>query len=185
MFEPKKHIYLTVDEHCYLRILTKKDVSEKYVLWLNDYEVTKYTEQRYRQYSRVDIEDFVVEKFKSKFDLLFGIFKDNRHIGNIKLGPINWKHMSGEVSYFIGEKDYWGKGIASSVVKKVVQFAFNEVGLKKVNAGYYENNLGSAKVLQKCSFVIEGVKRSENVFEGKRINSLIVGLTENDNNSGC
>lgn len=69
-----------------MRILTKKDVSDKYVLWLNDYEVTKYTEQRYRQHSRVDIEDFEVEKFKSKFDLLFGIFKDNRHIGNIKLG---------------------------------------------------------------------------------------------------
>ena len=34
---------------------------------------------------------FVEEKLQSKFDFLFGIFLNNNHLGNIKLGPIDWE----------------------------------------------------------------------------------------------
>ena len=70
---------------------------------------------------------------------------------------------------------FWGKGIASRCVDTVVQFAITELGLKKINAAYYENNISSAKVLKKCGFVIEGNKVSEVIFENKRINSVLVG----------
>ena len=173
-FEQKEEMHLVVDENCSLRIITKEDVSDDYVNWMNDYEITKYTEQRFRSHSIRDVEKFVEEKLNSQSDLLFGIFIDHRHIGNIKLGPIRWEHLNGEVSYLIGNKDYWGKGIASAVVKKVVDFGFEELGLKKINAGYYENNIGSAKVLEKCGFNIEGVRHSDVIFEGKRIKSVHV-----------
>jgi RimJ/RimL family protein N-acetyltransferase len=83
--------------------------------------------------------------------------------------------MSAEVSYFIGEKNFWGKGIASKCVKTITQFGVSDLGLKKINAGYYENNIGSAKILEKCGFVVEGVKVSDIIFEKKRINSVLVG----------
>ena len=82
--------------------------------------------------------------------------------------------MSAEVSFFIGEKEFWGKGVASKCVETIVQFAITELGLKKVSAGYYENNIGSAKVFKKCGFVIEGTKVNEIIFEKKRINHVIV-----------
>lgn len=176
IFKQKEDIHLFVDEHCTLRILKKKDVSDDYVFWLKNYEITKYTEQKYRSHTSADVEEFVVEKYKSKSDLLFGIFIDNKHIGNIKLGPIRWEHLSGEVSYFIGEKEFWGRGIAFVVIKKVVEFAFNEIGLKKINASYYENNIGSAKVLEKCGFSVEGVIKSSLIFEGERIDRVLVGI---------
>ena len=87
--------------------------------------------------------------------------------------------MSAEVSYFIGEKTFWGKGIASKCVETVVHFALKELGLKKINAGYYENNIGSAKVLEKCGFIVEGNKISDVIFEDKRINSVLVGYVPN------
>jgi len=59
----------------------------------------------------------VEEKYKSNNDLLFGIFFDSYHIGNIKLGPIDFIHKVSDVSYFIGEKEYWGKGIATLIIK--------------------------------------------------------------------
>ena len=83
--------------------------------------------------------------------------------------------MSAEVSYFIGEKKFWGKGIASKCVETVVHFAVTELGLKKINAGYYENNIGSEKVLAKCGFVVEAHRISELIFEKKRINQVLVG----------
>ena len=119
--------------------------------------------------------EFVSQKYDSESDLLFGIFFDGTHIGNIKLGPLKLEHMSTEVSYFIGEKEFWGKGIASKCIETIVQFAVSELGLKKISSGYYENNIGSAKVLKKCGFVIEGTKVSEIIFENKRINHVLVG----------
>ena len=182
MLKHKEDIKLIANSNCKLRILKKEDVSDDYILWLNDFEVTKYTQQQFDSHKKLDVENFIEEKFNSKLDLLFGIYLDRKHIGNIKLGPINWEHLTAEVSYFIGEKSFVGKGIATAAVKRVVNFAFYDLNLKKVNASYYENNIGSAKVLEKCGFLIEGVKRSEFIFNGVRINSILVGFSEAESN---
>ena len=171
----KKHIQIQVDKDIFLKILTPNDVAESYVDWLNDYEVTKFTEQRYFKHTLESTMNFVSQKFDSKNDLLFGIFCDEKHIGNIKLGSIKFVHMSAKVSYFIGEKRFWGKGIASKCVRTIVKLAISDLGLKKINAGYYENNISSEKVLKKCGFVVEGIKVSDVIFENKRINSVFVG----------
>ena len=42
----KKNIKIQVNEQIFLRVLGLNDVSESYVEWLNDYEVTKFTEQK-------------------------------------------------------------------------------------------------------------------------------------------
>ncbi len=171
----KKNIKIKVTEKIFLKVLNPNDVSEPYVEWLNDYEVTKFTEQKYYRHTLESTKTFVSQKYDSESDLLFGIFFDGTHIGNIKLGPLKLEHMSTEVSYFIGEKEFWGKGIASKCIETIVQFAVSELGLKKISSGYYENNIGSAKVLKKCGFVIEGTKVSEIIFENKRINHVLVG----------
>ena len=121
----KKDIFIKVDSNCFLRVLNKRDVSENYVMWLNDYEVSKYTQQKYIKHNLKSVEKFVVEKHESSNDFLFGIFYNNIHIGNIKLGPIRWEHKSAEISYFIGNMSFWRKGIASTVVKKVVEYGID------------------------------------------------------------
>ena len=64
----------------------------------------------------------------------------------------------------------------SKVVKKLIQYSANNLNLKKINAGYYEINKGSAKIFKKCGFKIEGVKKKDVIFEDKRIDSILVGF---------
>ncbi len=168
---------LDVNAHCYLRVLTKNDVSDDYIAWMNDNDVTKYTEQRYIAHTRESVEAFVQQKICSSTDLLLGIYFEKTHVGNIKLGNVSWQHKSADISYFIGNKEFWGKGIASKCVSRIVGFSLNDIGLEKINAGYYENNIGSAKVLEKCGFKLEGRRISNVIFEGKRIDSILVGFT--------
>lgn len=148
-----------------------KDVSKKYLNWMNDLEVQKYTEQKYMYHSLTGIKKFVKEKNKSKYEFLYGIFLKrnnfNIHIGNIKLGPINFIHKTGEISYFIGEKEFWGKGYTTLAIKEIIKIA-RKKGLKKLKAGFYEMNIGSKKVLEKNNFKLEGKMKSEIVQEGKR-----------------
>ena len=98
----EKDLRIKVDEKIHLRTIVVEDVLENYVNWLNDYEVTKYTELKYFKHTLEIVANFVNQKYHSKNDLLFGIFLENSHIGSIKLGNINLHHMSSEISYFIG-----------------------------------------------------------------------------------
>ena len=151
----------------------RKDISKNYQNWMNDLEVHKYTEQKYLKHSRMNIRKFVKEKNNSKNEFLYGIFlrknNSNIHIGNIKLGPINHIHRNAEVSYFIGEKELWGKGYASIAIKEIVKIA-KKMNLKKLKAAMYEMNYGSKRVLEKNNFKLEGIFKSEVFFKKKRFN---------------
>ena len=45
-----------------LRKLKLSDVGKEYFKWMNDYEVTKFTEQRFKKHSLSDIKNFIKEK---------------------------------------------------------------------------------------------------------------------------
>ena len=156
----------------------KKDITVKYQKWMNDPEVQKYTEQKYKKNSLKNIKKFVIEKNKSKKEFLFGIFlkgkKKINHIGNIKLGPINFFHKSAEISYFVGEKNLWGKGYTTKAIKKIINLARRKK-IKKLKAGFYEMNQGSKKVLEKNGFKIEGIFKSEIKYNNKRYSSYWFG----------
>ena len=93
MMIDKKGLIIKIDHKVLLKIINLKDISNKYINWMNDYEVVKFTQQRHFVHNENTVSKFVKEKFNSKNDLLFGIFYENGHVGNIKLGPINWKKI--------------------------------------------------------------------------------------------
>ena len=157
----------------------KKDVTIKYQKWMNDPEVHKYTEQRYKKHSLKDIKNFVISKNKSKNEFLFKILLKKRnstseHIGNIKLGLINFIHKSAYISYFIGKKGLWGKAYTIKAIKEIIKIA-RKKKLKKLKAGSYEMNYGSKRVLEKNGFVKEGVFKSEIVYKKKRYSEYMYG----------
>lgn len=66
---------------------------------------------------------------------------------------------SAEVGYWLGEAA-WGRGIATEATAAFVAWAFGHIGaLERLGAGVYGGNGASARVLEKCGFVREGVLR--------------------------
>ena len=160
------------------KLSLRKDISLKYQSWMNDSEVHKFTEQKYMKHSLNNIRKFVREKNNSKNEFLYGIFlkKDSSmtHIGNIKIGPINFIHRNAELSYFIGEKKLWGKGYTSLAIIEAAKIA-KKMGIKKLKAGCYEKNIGSKKVLEKNKFKLEGKLESEYIYKKKRMAQYLFG----------
>jgi len=56
----------TIKQKIYLKELSLKDVTKNYVRWMNDYNVVKYTEQRYKKHNKKDVAKFVMEKEDQK-----------------------------------------------------------------------------------------------------------------------
>lgn len=176
----KMDLAISIDDGMVLKELRPVDVSQKYVEWLNDYDITKYTEQKYQQHCIESTKNFVREKYSSSNEILFGIFINQNHVGNVKLGPISWPHLVSEISFFIGDKNQWGKGIASKSINTVVNYGFEKLNLFKFNASYYQHNHASAKVLEKCGFKIDCVRENQLLFEGKRVDMVLVSKAKQD-----
>ncbi len=162
-----------------LKELNRDMVSVKYLKWINSKNLMQYTEQRFNKSSMKDILNFVEAKKKSKNEYLYGIFvveeNQNVHVGNIKLGPINFIHKYADISYFIGDLSYQKMGIGTSAIKKMLEISKKKFKLKKIFAGVYSNNISSQKVLIKNQFLLEGKLKNKYLYKNKRINEFLYG----------
>ena len=106
---------------------------------------------------------------------LFGIFYNCELIGNVSLGPIEQFHNRAEITYVIGSKKHWGKGIATYAVGKFCETAKRDFNFEKVFAGCAHLNEGSKHVLQKNNFTLEGVSRKQLLYNGIWMDQLDYG----------
>jgi ribosomal-protein-alanine N-acetyltransferase len=162
-------------ERLVLRSLTPEDCGLQYVAWLNDTNVNAYLETRWEAQTQESVVAFVNSMNESEHSLLLGLFvNDGRvHIGNIKLGPTNARHRFADLSYFIGNRAYEGKGLATEAVTALKVYALGTAGLKSVQAGVYEGNVGSIRVLEKSGFTLEGRIKEKLVGPSGREDHLI------------
>ena len=161
-----------------LRELTLKDVSEKYVRWLNDKTINKYLESRFFQHSLKSTEDFVNAAINDNSTYLFGIFTNGmKHIGNIKLDSIDDFHKDAVIGLMIGDKSSWGMGLGAESIKVLSEFGFNSLKLKKIRAECYESNLGSKKAFINAGYEIEGFVNSNVEIDGLREGVWCLGMT--------
>ena len=158
----------------FIKRILPRNINNNYVKWMNDPEVVRYTEQRYKKHTISEIRKYVSVINKSKNEFLYGIFikKNKFHIANIKLGPIDFFHKTAELGYIIGEKDYWGKGITKLAIREVIKIA-KKKKIKKIISGCYESHKSSIRLFQKCGFIKEGKLRSHYVYQNKRISFLL------------
>jgi len=84
-----------------------------------------------------------------------------------------------EIGYWLA-RDYWGQGIMTDAVKAYVNYAFEELGLLKLVAHCFELNAGSARVLEKNGFKLEGHLRKHFLKDGKLLDARIYGLLKED-----
>jgi RimJ/RimL family protein N-acetyltransferase len=150
-----------VGARCELRLLTLADCTERYVGWLRDPEINRYLETRWSEQNLESVRAFVGGMVESADSYLFAIVVEGAHVGNIKIGPIQARHRYADVSYFIGERAQWGRGIASDAIALAAAIGFERLGLHRVQAGLYEGNVGSGRALEKAGFRREGVQRKQ------------------------
>ena len=161
-----------------LRGLEPDDLNSTYLHWLNDSEVNRYLETRFLPQTMEALNSYWQEHRDDPTSPWFAIClqADERHIGNIKLGPIHWLHRRGELSLFIGDPSCWGQGYGSEAIQAVRDWAFAELDLQKLNAGIYAGNFGSRRAFEKCGFRLEGTLTSEVVSRGERLDVWKMGL---------
>jgi ribosomal-protein-alanine N-acetyltransferase len=159
-----------------LRLVVLDDCTPRYLTWLEDPEVNRYLEARWRAQSLETIRAFVTAQLAAVDSYLFAIEAESAHVGNLKIGPINPDHRCADLSYFIGERASWGRGIATAAIRIASGIAFGLLGLYRLQAGVYASNLGSVRVLEKTGFRHEGAWRRQLLGVAAREDHVWFGL---------
>lgn len=128
-----------------------------YVKWMNDTEVNKYLESG-GDYTEEKLQNFL-KQVESDNILFWAIHikENNKHIGNIKIDPVNTKHKYAEYGIMMGDKTEWGKGFAKESTLLIIDFCFNGLlNLRKINLGVHAKNLAAIELYKKIGFKVEG-----------------------------
>jgi RimJ/RimL family protein N-acetyltransferase len=89
------------------------------------------------------------------------------------------KFKLGEIYYKLSPQ-YWGKGYATEVAKRLIKSGFEDFHLHKVEAGVAVDNKRSIRVLEKSGMIQEGLRRKILPIRGKWIDNYHYAIVEND-----
>jgi RimJ/RimL family protein N-acetyltransferase len=160
----------------------RQDDMLKWVVWLNDQEVTSHLSGAVLYGVTWEQEqDFYSQMLRSSQNKVFTIQNENgRQIGNIGLHNINWEWSTATVGIMIGEKDHWGKGYGTDAMKTIVNFAFNMMNLRRLSLEVNADNIRGIKCYEKAGFVTEGIKRKERYYNGRYTDIVIMGILKEE-----
>ena len=94
------------------------------------------------------------------------VLKETGHaVGSVgimigKASNIELPDTEGEIGYWIGVP-FWGQGLIPEAVKKMLHHGFLDLGLEKFWCTYYDGNMKSKRVQEKCGFVYQYTKENE------------------------
>lgn len=157
----------------YLRVLTKSDISERYLSWVNNSEVVRFMRHRVFPTTFKALEEFVSSR-RWPNDLALAIIDKmtNKHIGNIGLTSIDWVNRKAELGMLLGDKSFWNKGYMSEAFHLITEHVFSKINLHKLYAGTEKDNSVAIRLFKKMGWQVEGVFKEEMYRNGKYIDVL-------------
>ena len=134
-----------------------------YVTWFQDMQVMQYIGSGTMT---LEMEkDWYTKVSENKDAWVWAIFVGDKHIGSTGIHQIHWRNRRAMTGNMIGDKTEWNKGYGSEVVALRTRFAFEELGLNKLQTEVMMDNIGSRRALEKSGYVQCGLYK-EHVYRG-------------------
>ena len=163
-------------ERLVFKRLSGDHISTEYLSWLNDHKVNMFLETK-GNYTMDLLKTYIEEQYKNEiYFWAIHLKNSNKHIGNIKIDPIDLKLNSGEYGVLMGDTLNWGKGYAKEASIRIIEYCFEELKLSKITLGVIQDNVNAVKLYEKIGFTIDEVKKDAGVYNNKLSNSLRMSL---------
>lgn len=93
-------------------------------------------------------------------------------VGIIRLYGINKEHHFADIGFELN-RNYWGKGIISECLQKVLHFLFTQIQFKRIEAQTFVGNVRSIKLLERLGFLREGRLQQNFLINGQYEDSFM------------
>ncbi len=164
-----------------LRAIEKSDL-DLLQKWSNDPEIQYYLGGWHAPSSEIVMENWLIRISNDDLNMRFAIDHNELGlIGTANLVNINWKDKNAFHGMLLGESVTRGKGIGVDVVFTIMRYAFEELGLNRIDSSIIEYNEPSKKLyLEKCGWKKEGVARRWYFRQNKFWDKFLIGITKED-----
>jgi len=108
--------------------------------------------------------EFVAEHYGrgEPFAWAIVLHEDGRLIGSCGFVSQSPERKAAEIGYWLG-RPHWGKGYAVEAARELVRYGFEQMGLERVEAKCFLENIAGQRVIEKLGMKLEGTDRSERI----------------------
>lgn len=150
-------------ERLVLRRIELSDALDMFNGWCNDPDVTRYLP--WDRHGNIDTTNELLNMWVDDYNnshvyrWIVVLKENNKPVGTVDVVNKDIDNKVFELGHCYS-KDTWGKGIATEVFSRVIEFLFDEVGVELIMAKHNEGNVASGKVMQKVNMKYDGMLRS-------------------------
>ncbi len=118
--------------------------------------------------------------FDDKQSIYWGIslINNNKIIGGIGFNYIHFQNKRAEINYDL-HPSYWRQGIMSEAMIEVIDFAFHNIGIHRIEARTTLMNKPSQKMLEKLGFIHECVQKGYRISQNKALDVSLYSILGN------
>ena len=159
-----------------IRLLQKKDAASIALLANNKKIWDNVRDYFPHPYTRENAIEFIEMFNQHETDHVFAILKEEQFVGVVGVHALKDIYRNtAEVGYWIGEP-YWGNGYASQALKQAVAYVWEHSSFIRLEAGVFEHNLPSMKVLENSGFQKEGILKNRLIKNGNSYHEHLYAL---------
>jgi ribosomal-protein-alanine N-acetyltransferase len=142
------------------------DVTPEYVDWLNDPQVVRFSNQRFRQHSLSSCRDYV-SSFNGTTNQFLKILRqiDGRMVGTMT-AYAELHHGIVDMGIMVGCRSAWGCGIGQDAWNTMLGWLLNVGGVRKVTAGAMRCNLAMVRIMERSGMSLEAVRPGQEMLDG-------------------
>lgn len=176
-------ITLKLDEDTVLRSLTVDDAPALFLLVdRNRTHLREWLPWVDAQTSAEDSRVFILttqQQFVSNLGFQTGIWFRGQLAGIVGYHAIDWTNKSVELGYWIGS-EFQGFGIVTKACRRLVDYAFEEFKLNRVQIRCATGNKKSCSIIERLGFTREGMTRQAEFLYDHFVDLYVFGMTANE-----
>lgn len=153
---------------------------DKLHLWSNDPDIWKLVGGWHFPFSKRSTEEWI--KSRKDNNLTEHVFciddLDGNLLGTANLVSIDWKNRNAFHGMMIGETGNRGKGYALDSVMAIMRYAFDQLGLERLDGDVISVNTRSFDFYtKKCGWEVDGVRKNFHFRDGQFFDKILLGIT--------
>lgn len=149
---------------------------------LNNLNISKWLAFVPYPYTKEDALKYISSSIENNlYDFAIVLKSENKVIGATQLSNISFAHGTAGGGIWINEK-YHGKGYGTEAWGARIKFAFETLGLRRLENGYFKDNISSFKMQKKFGYKNEGIRRKKFISQstGNYEDEYITGLLKEE-----
>lgn len=166
-------------ERLFLVPFREEFIQDRYLGWLNNSDLMRFSEQRYLKHTRESCLNYL-NSFIGTEHLYLAIFdlETKEHIGNIN-AYIDSRNQIADMGILIGGQGN-KKGLGFEAWGALMSYLFLEKNIRKITAGTMEKNIPMLKIMEKSHMITEGVRRKQFLYQEEEVDVVLAGILKSE-----